>query len=97
MRIRSSLAANSVKVMAAIFVGAFPPGGGVAPGPAKIEVLPDPAPASTRNERSTAVSAVVRAARSGRGANLSAIRAPPRSRRLSLAALGRAEAYARNK
>ena len=65
MRIISSLAANSVKVMAATRLGSTPRAKSIATRPAMIEVLPEPAPASTSRERSSSVSAAMRADWSG--------------------------------
>ena len=65
IRRRSSLAANSVKVIAAICLGSTPPANSTATRPAITDVLPDPAPASTSRVRLTAVSAVILAVRSG--------------------------------
>ena len=58
---RSSLAASSVKVTAAIVLGAMPSASISAMRPAMTAVLPEPAPASTRIERSWTADRVRRA------------------------------------
>ena len=66
-RISSSLAASSVKVTAAMDLGAMPSASIMAMRPAMTAVLPEPAPASTRIERSWTLIAVRRAASSAQG------------------------------
>ena len=62
--LKSSLAANSVKVIAAIFFGSTPPHNRTTTRPANKDVFPEPAPASTKSDRLISVSAESRASRS---------------------------------